>query len=323
VSLEKDSHQLSSCKLQVKLVIVFFLDHRVVVIVKVLIVFLLLLSPALVSGVVFGNALKRLVHYSDSLLTKILNFLLGHETFTDLVDNIFEGINLRNQSVCFCLLKHGFSQIGREHLAHVVQVLVHTIYFLDAADEAWQTLSTRGADAVVGIKVSESQKHGSRLVHVWDEGLLNFINEHGQHLNGNVLLINLISDDIKVLFLGVVVRLRLDLMEHILQGCECIRARDSHGGRESCAVENSWKDVLQIGSEFSLHEQADALPGTKQVHTLSVTLFELIVLDVEQHLDDVMSDWGEGLLANCSADDRDGLNDLATELLILGLEKLV
>lgn len=36
-----------------------------------------------------------------------------------------------------------------------------------------------------------------------------------------------------------------------------------------------------------------------------------------------MSDWGEGLLANCSADDRDGLNDLATELLILGLEKLV
>jgi hypothetical protein len=46
-------------------------------------------------------------------------------------------------------------------------------------------------------------------------------------------------------------------------------------------------------------------------------------LDVDHDLDYIVSYLREGIFANCGTNDRDSLNDLASELFVLWLEKLV
>jgi hypothetical protein len=142
VSLEEDSHKFSSGELEVKLVVVLFLDHGVVLVVKVFIVLFLLSGPVFVGLVVFSNSLKRLGDDSDSLLTKVANFFSREEALSTFIDDVLESIDLSNQAVGLSLLLHGFVQVGRKGTSHVVQVGIDTVDLLDDSDETWQTLST-------------------------------------------------------------------------------------------------------------------------------------------------------------------------------------
>ena len=87
VRLEQNAHEFGSGKLKIKLVVILLLDHSVVFIVEVLIIVFLLFIPALVRLVVLSNRLKRLVDDANSLLSELLNFLLGHKSLANLIDN--------------------------------------------------------------------------------------------------------------------------------------------------------------------------------------------------------------------------------------------
>ena len=71
-----------------------------------------------------------------------------------------------------------------------------------------------------------------------------------------------------------------------------------------------------------LHQKADSLPCTKQIDTLGVTLIELGVLNLEDHGNHAFGDGAESIHADSRADDRNSLDSLSTELLVLGSVEL-
>ena len=61
----------------------------------------------------------------------------------------------------------------------------------------------------------------------------------------------------------------------------------------------------------------------QEIDSLCIFFVELGGLDVDHDLDNIVSYLREGIFANCGTNDRDSLNYLASELLVLWLEELV
>ena len=97
VGLEKGTHELSSGNLQVELVGILLLNHGHVIRIKNIV---LILSLIVVELVILHDSFKRLGHDIDGFLAYVLDFFSRHQTYTSLVNNILESLNLYNQSVC-------------------------------------------------------------------------------------------------------------------------------------------------------------------------------------------------------------------------------
>jgi len=93
-------------------------------------------------------------------------------------------------------------------------------------------------------------------------------------------------------------------------------ACDTHLGVKGSHTENAGKNERQVLGELVLHKQADSLPSAQKVDSLAIFSFELLGLDLKHSLDNLVADLHEGNLTNTSAHNSNGLNNLATELLV-------
>ena len=104
---------------------------------------------------------------------------------------------------------------------------------------------------------------------------------------------------------------------------ERILTLNSHLRVESCHTEDAWQNIRQILRESFLHQEADTLPRTQQVNSLSIFVVKLLGLNLKHSLHNDISFNRESDFTDASADDSDGLDDLTSELLVLDADILL
>ena len=98
---------------------------------------------------------------------------------------------------------------------------------------------------------------------------------------------------------------------------ERILTLNSHLRVKSRHTEDAWQNIRQILRESFLHQEADTLPRTQQVDSLSIFVVKLLRLNLKHSLNHNISFNSESDFTDTSTDDSDGLDDLTSELLVL------
>lgn len=317
VSLEEGTHELGGSDLEIELIRVLLLDQSEIVGIKHVILILNLLLCG--ERVVLRDALKRLVDDVDRLVGNVGSLFSSHQTGAGLIDDILEGLNLSNESVRIQFLLHGGVKVSIVLFGHLVESCSIHVSGLCNLHEAGESGGTSATNAVVGLVASLGHKERAELTDVVVADLRDFVDEDGKHLEGNILLFNLVSHHIHGLF---TLAGRCHFLEHISELSEALLACNTHLGVKSRHLKNGRENSGKVRRELRLHKKANALPSTEQIDALGVLLLKLASLDREHSFDNALSDRAEGFKTNGGADDRDSLNSLSAELLVLGLVEL-
>jgi hypothetical protein len=196
--------------------------------------------------------------------------------------------------------------------------------FFHGFDETGEGFGNGGTDVIVGVVVEHRYEDFGSLFDVRSESRAAFVNENSEHLNGGVLLLDLISDNVSDSAFTVFTISSLKFGENVSQLSELVLALHSHLGVKGGHLEDGRKNVLKVRGEVGLHQEADSLPGAEEVNALGILVvnLSLVVLDVQEDLDHIVSNSLEGLVSNCGTDDGDSFNDLSTELFVFSLVEL-
>lgn len=260
VSLEENTEDLSKGNLELILVLVLLLENgKVLLVESVVLVSLLVLL--LVLGVVLDSVLRLLDKAKDFLREEIDAFWLK-KTLTSLLDNLLEGLSLANKAVSFGLTLHCLDDVVAVCFSHLVNLSnVIWLGLLSTLDESWKSSGTGVSDVIASIELSESKQNGADLLDVLGTSSAKFFNEDNEHLNGGILLLDLVSHDID--FLGIS-SIWLDLVEDICELSSTF-AFNSHLWFKGSHGKNGWEDILEVWNEVSLHNKADSLPSREKV----------------------------------------------------------
>ena len=143
-----------------------------------------------------SDSLKGLGDDIDGFLSQVGNFCFSHEAGASLIDDILECLNLSDQSISFELVLHGIVKVFVECLCHLVKDWCSDSACLSSLHESWEASSTGCANAIISLVACLSHQQLADLLNVIVAHLGYFIDEDSKHLQSDIFLLDLISDDL-------------------------------------------------------------------------------------------------------------------------------
>lgn len=316
MGLEKGTNQLSGAKLQVVLVLAFFLDKGQIFLVKrVILIFLFFFFHVLE----FLDSQEGLVNNFECGISELLNLSLGKETLSGFKQDFLHGADLRAEALGFSFFLHGLVDVGIVIAGQIVDFGGDTaLLVLNSFKETGEGGDAGGSNTLIVGEVGKGEHNLLSLGNKLEECITKFVNENTEHLNSNFFLFNFVGNDVGFLVGG---GFGLDFVKNICQCVGNILSSNSHLGVKGSHAENAGQNMGKVLCELVLHKQANSLPCAQKVNSLAIFSFELLGLDLKHSLDNLIGNLHKWNLTDTSAHNSDGLNDLTTELLVfLGRE---
>ena len=193
--------------------------------------------------------------------------------------------------------------------------------FLSSLNETRQASDGGVSNAAAGTEANHLLEDIGGLVDVFGKAHSKLIDKDDQHLNGGVLVLDLIRLEVDLLLVFLFAVAGPQLSQDIIDVSLFISS--SYFWLQKGHVEDAWHDLVQVRSEFGLHNSADSLPSSEEVAPLRIGVFHRRLLNSHHCLDYIVSRLHEDMLADHRGDETDGLDDLGTVLSILGLHMRV
>jgi hypothetical protein len=322
VGLHEDSHDLSNINLEFVLTLNLVLEDSFVVFLSIFLVFILINFFHHFS--VIFDTLKGFTNHSKGGIRKFVDFVLVEESVSTLINDVFHSSELIHHDFSGGLLLGSRVNSGSELLRDSEKLFSGGSSFFHGFDESREGFGNGCTDIIVSVVVEHRYEDFGSLFDVRSKSRATFVNENSEHLNGSVLLLNLISDNVSNFALTVFTIGALKFRENVSQLSELVLALHSHLGVEGGHLEDGRKYVLKVRCKIGLHQEADSLPGAEEVNALGILVvnLSLVILDVQEDLDHIVSNSLERLVSNCSTDDSDGFDDLSAELFVFSLVEL-